>query len=155
MLLRKRYLNSLNINKLVNNNKNFILRNFSITTFDENNHPFNSSTQQFILLKKYNIELFCIGTAHISESSAIQVKNVCNTIKPDVICIELCNERAKRIMNINQQQIEQNKDLTANKILQPIQSLINPLLGSSSSSSSSSNPIQKIIQFIYAYLRLS
>ncbi len=46
-------------------------------------------------------EITLIGTAHVSKKSADLVKEVINEIKPDVVCIELDEERYK---NINQKE---------------------------------------------------
>jgi len=42
-------------------------------------------------------EVYLIGTAHISEQSAQQVKDVIRHVQPDVVFLELCHERAKRL----------------------------------------------------------
>jgi len=43
--------------------------------------------------------IYVVGTAHILESTAKQVEEVINNVKPDTIMVELDAERAKNIMN--------------------------------------------------------
>lgn len=39
-------------------------------------------------------ELFLLGTAHVSEQSALEVQRAVNIVKPDVLLVELCRARA-------------------------------------------------------------
>ncbi len=47
-------------------------------------------------------ELFLIGTAHISRKSVNEVKEVIEAVKPDTVCVELCEGRYKTIMDSEQ-----------------------------------------------------
>ncbi|MCL7025209.1 hypothetical protein MKW94_027805 [Papaver nudicaule] len=47
---------------------------------------------------KLKSEVYLIGTVHISKQSAETVKKVINYVKPDVVAVELCRERAVDIM---------------------------------------------------------
>lgn len=39
-------------------------------------------------------ELFILGTAHVSEQSALEVQRAVSIVKPDVLLVELCRARA-------------------------------------------------------------
>lgn len=54
------------------------------------------------LLQINNKNIYLVGTAHISSVSVQDVSNVINEIKPDSICIELDEERYKKLSNPNQ-----------------------------------------------------
>lgn len=54
------------------------------------------------LLQIENKNIYLVGTAHISSVSVQDVSNVINEIKPDSICIELDEERYKKLSNPNQ-----------------------------------------------------
>ncbi|KAJ7282198.1 hypothetical protein O6H91_Y355600 [Diphasiastrum complanatum] len=43
-------------------------------------------------------ELFLVGTAHVSSKSAEEVREVIHKVKPDIVAIELCEERARNLM---------------------------------------------------------
>ena len=43
-------------------------------------------------------EIILIGTAHVSKQSAVQVKEVIETERPDTVCIELDEQRYKSIV---------------------------------------------------------
>jgi pheromone shutdown-related protein TraB len=50
------------------------------------------------LHEKINERIILVGTAHISQSSIQEVKNVIEEYKPDVVAVELCDRRYKGIM---------------------------------------------------------
>lgn len=54
------------------------------------------------LLQINNKNIYLVGTAHISSVSVQDVSNVINEIKPDSVCIELDEERYKKLSNPNQ-----------------------------------------------------
>lgn len=47
-------------------------------------------------------EIYLLGTAHISRKSVNEVKEVIEAIKPDSVCVELCEGRYKTIMDREQ-----------------------------------------------------
>jgi pheromone shutdown-related protein TraB len=47
-------------------------------------------------------EFFLLGTAHISRKSVNEVKEVIEAVKPDSVCVELCEGRYKTIMDREQ-----------------------------------------------------
>lgn len=47
-------------------------------------------------------EFFLLGTAHISRKSVNEVKEVIEAVKPDSVCVELCEGRYKTIMDRDQ-----------------------------------------------------
>jgi pheromone shutdown-related protein TraB len=44
-------------------------------------------------------EIFLIGTAHVSEKSALEVRDLIEAVKPDTVCIELCESRMESFNN--------------------------------------------------------
>jgi len=44
-------------------------------------------------------DIFLIGTAHVSKTSAETVKNFIEEEKPDSVCVELCSSRFQSITN--------------------------------------------------------
>ncbi|XP_002979246.2 traB domain-containing protein isoform X2 [Selaginella moellendorffii] len=43
-------------------------------------------------------EIFLVGTAHVSAKSAEEVEEVIGIVKPDIVAVELCEERAKKLL---------------------------------------------------------
>jgi pheromone shutdown protein TraB len=56
-----------------------------------------SQTTSFLRNLDTGAEIFLLGTAHISEQSAQEVRDMITLIKPDVVMIELCPGRAERL----------------------------------------------------------
>ena len=50
-------------------------------------------------------QLFLIGTAHVSKNSADLVESRIHEIKPDIICIELDEQRFNSIKNRNKYEL--------------------------------------------------
>ncbi|CAM6010200.1 unnamed protein product [Sphagnum balticum] len=44
-------------------------------------------------------QLYLVGTAHVSEKSAEEVREVIQQVKPDTVAVELCAERAKKMLS--------------------------------------------------------
>ena len=44
-------------------------------------------------------DIYIVGTAHVSKDSVRDVREVINTIKPDSVCVELCNARYESMFN--------------------------------------------------------
>jgi pheromone shutdown-related protein TraB len=44
-------------------------------------------------------ELYLIGTAHVSEKSATEVRDLIEAVEPDTVCIELCESRMESFNN--------------------------------------------------------
>ncbi|KAH8957514.1 hypothetical protein BDL97_07G095800 [Sphagnum fallax] len=44
-------------------------------------------------------QLYLVGTAHVSEKSAEEVREVIHQVKPDTVAVELCAERAKKMLS--------------------------------------------------------
>jgi len=44
-------------------------------------------------------EIYILGTAHVSKDSVKDVREVINTIRPDSVCVELCNARYESMFN--------------------------------------------------------
>ena len=59
----------------------------------------NHNTTSFLRLPLSQTDVFLVGTAHISQESAREVRQLISTVKPDVVAIELCRERAQRFQN--------------------------------------------------------
>ncbi len=82
-------------------------------------------------VKKISIkgkEIFLIGTAHISIESAKLVRNVIETEKPDVVCVELDDKRFKALSDKKKFENLDLKTLIKNKQLSTL--IINILLAS-------------------------
>ncbi|KAL4549534.1 hypothetical protein Ndes2526B_g04543 [Nannochloris sp. 'desiccata'] len=56
-----------------------------------------SQTTSFLRNLDNGAEIFLVGTAHVSEQSAQEVRDMITLIKPDVVMIELCPSRAERL----------------------------------------------------------
>lgn len=54
------------------------------------------------LLEKDNKKYYIIGTAHISQKSVEEVAAVIDDLKPDTVCVELCETRYKTLTESNQ-----------------------------------------------------
>ncbi len=50
-------------------------------------------------LKIENCDVTILGTAHVSEKSISAVRSLCKSIKPDTICVELCESRIRSIQD--------------------------------------------------------
>ncbi len=44
-------------------------------------------------------DIYIVGTAHVSKDSVRDVREVINTIRPDSVCVELCNARYESMFN--------------------------------------------------------
>ena len=47
------------------------------------------------LLRGVDMEVYLVGTAHIGEESRTRVREVIRTVKPSVVMVELCSDRAR------------------------------------------------------------
>lgn len=61
-------------------------------------------------------EVYLIGTAHFSEKSVQDVRQVISTVRPSVVILELCNERAFMLSLDEESLLEQNRKLSFDKI---------------------------------------
>lgn len=61
-------------------------------------------------------EVFLVGTAHFSPKSAEDVKRVINAVSPSIVVLELCRERAFMLSLNEETLLEQNKNLSFDKI---------------------------------------
>jgi pheromone shutdown protein TraB len=43
------------------------------------------------------LQIFLVGTAHVSKQSAVEVREMIRLVKPDTVMVELCPERAARL----------------------------------------------------------
>ncbi len=57
------------------------------------------STEPFQTVTLGKTEVFILGTAHVSEKSIEEVERCVQELKPDVICVELCESRLKSIQD--------------------------------------------------------
>jgi len=57
------------------------------------------ASQTISLLRNHanGAEIFLVGTAHVSKKSAVEVRDVINVVKPDIVMLELCPGRAERL----------------------------------------------------------
>ncbi len=51
------------------------------------------------VLKNGDTTIYLVGTAHISERSVQDVEQVIETVRPDTVCVELCEARFKAIID--------------------------------------------------------
>ncbi len=53
------------------------------------------------ILERGNKKYYIVGTAHISQKSVEEVRHVIETIRPDTVCVELCETRYKALTEDN------------------------------------------------------
>lgn len=53
------------------------------------------------ILEKGDVTYYIIGTAHISQKSVEEVKEVIDAVQPDTVCVELCKTRYQSITDEN------------------------------------------------------
>lgn len=56
-----------------------------------------SQTTSFLRNLDNGAEVFLVGTAHVSQRSAQEVRDMITLVKPDTVMIELCPQRAQRL----------------------------------------------------------
>ncbi|KAJ7561460.1 hypothetical protein O6H91_03G029300 [Diphasiastrum complanatum] len=56
------------------------------------------NTVSYLRNSSNGAELYLVGTAHVSSKSAQEVKQVINMVKPDIVAVELCEERVRNMM---------------------------------------------------------
>ncbi len=95
-------------------------------THGENTEP--EYSKDIRRLVKEDREYVIVGTAHISKQSAELVKEVIEKESPDVVCVELDENRYKALSEKNKWQSLDLKEVIRNKQLSTL--LINILLGS-------------------------
>ncbi len=95
-------------------------------THGENTEP--EYSKDIRRLVKVDREYVIVGTAHISKQSAELVKEVIEKESPDVVCVELDENRYKALSEKNKWQSLDLKEVIRNKQLSTL--LINILLGS-------------------------
>ena len=54
-----------------------------------------------VMLKLNGKEIYLVGTAHVLEESKKEVEQVIKAIKPDAVCVELCESRYKSLKDKN------------------------------------------------------
>jgi len=57
-----------------------------------------SETASF--LKEADREIYLVGTAHVSEDSAREVRELINLVRPDYVAVELCEQRERRLRDL-------------------------------------------------------
>lgn len=72
-----------------------------------------TSTQQQEEQKMIFCELYLLGTAHVSKDSCEDVKLLMEEIKPDVLFVELCNQRIAILEDDNMHPKDGNVDISA------------------------------------------
>lgn len=55
------------------------------------------TNEPFLLHKIGQTEIHILGTAHVSKQSVLEVERLIESVKPDAICIELCESRIKSV----------------------------------------------------------
>ena len=65
-----------------------------------------------------------ISTAHVSKESIVEVKEAIDTIKPDVVCIELDRNRADALMNPSTKDIDIKEIIKKKKVVSFLSNLI-------------------------------
>lgn len=61
-------------------------------------------------------KIVLIGTAHVSEKSVAEVKSVIRSLKPDIVAVELCEERSNALEGNAQEEQIPIKDLLGGKL---------------------------------------
>lgn len=59
------------------------------------------STANLELIKLADREVYLLGTAHVSRSSVEEVERAIRELKPDAVCVELCDARLQSLQNPN------------------------------------------------------
>lgn len=57
----------------------------------------NPESVSYLLDSTSQHEVYLLGTSHVSETSADEVRKVIETVKPDRVMVELCQQRARRL----------------------------------------------------------
>lgn len=50
-----------------------------------------------LLMLSCNMQIFLVGTAHVSRNSADEVRELIHVVKPSTIMVELCRKRADKL----------------------------------------------------------
>lgn len=58
-------------------------------------------SENVTILERDNKKYYILGTAHISQKSVEEVRHVIETLKPDTVCVELCETRFKALTEEN------------------------------------------------------
>lgn len=66
-------------------------------SFYSTDSSYISPTQSYLRNVSNGSEIFLIGTAHVSKHSVEEVRQVVRRIKPDVVFLELCTDRAAKV----------------------------------------------------------
>lgn len=61
--------------------------------------PVEESDTITILHKDDDTTIYLVGTAHVSQASVAEVNDVIERVRPDVVCIELCQARYNTLIN--------------------------------------------------------
>lgn len=88
-------------------------RAFSVTPLDKNT---------LSLLTYQDKQIYLVGTSHISSKSADQVRDLIQTVKPDTVFVELCEERAQKIWTKILENRNSSKGTSNSTALAPITS---------------------------------
>ena len=59
--------------------------------------PTGADTTSILRSSSSSTEIFLVGTAHVSEKSALEVRDLVRASKPSVVVVELCEERLRTI----------------------------------------------------------
>lgn len=100
---------------LENQNPNELL----VSSSAESTHSFDVSSLPETLTKLTTAngsEVYLIGTAHFSPKSVEDVEKVIRSVKPSGVVLELCHERAFMLSLDEESLLQQNKDLTMQKV---------------------------------------
>ena len=49
-----------------------------------------------------HLQIYLVGTAHVSKDSAEEVRELINIVKPSTVMVELCRKRADRLRSSSQ-----------------------------------------------------
>ena len=85
-------------------------------------NPVLPSTCQVLVSANSGAKVYLIGTAHFSKESCEDVKNVIDSVQPDIVMIELCKARTNLLQLDEQTILEEAQNLNLDKSLEIIRS---------------------------------
>jgi len=82
---------------ILNSHKSQTVKPFICRTYASESARDVSPTTVYLRNYKTGAEVFLIGTAHVSRSSAEEVRSIIRQVKPQTVMVELCAKRAERM----------------------------------------------------------
>ncbi len=74
----------------------------SVSAIDEDPHGLGELAGSVSVLRANGHTYFVLGTAHVSEKSVEEVQRLIRQVRPDKVCVELCDTRYRALMDAKQ-----------------------------------------------------